>query len=533
MSTRAGPIGRRLGLAGLAGLAGVAGATTALAFAPWKIIVMALAGPALALWSFRRCDRPWAGAGAGLAYGLAFTFLAYHWMLELDLVAYVVLSVLQAGFWAILGAVAAWAARLGSARWLVIVVATWTLIEGARARFPISGFEWGQLGLSTAGTVLRRGAAVVGTLGLTGLLVAVAAALVVVAWDRTARSAVPLAASGIAVAVVTALGALSWTTPGGTLQVALVQADVPCPGAFAQDCPGYTDVLLDTYVARTSALDAVPDLVLWGEDALRSGETLEQVGERFVADFGPLPAPLLAGTATPAGPGRFLRWAALFDVDGTALDGYAKRRPVPFGEYVPLRSVLGGISDVGRLVPSDLVPGTDSAPVALPVNGDTVRLGTVVSWEVTFSRLVRDVAAEADGLATLTTVSSYGTTAASDQLLGTAQLRAAELQKPMAVAATTGRSAVISPTGEITVETGLLTADDVIGEMSLRGGLTPFGRTGDVPVVVLALGAVLLAAAGRRRALKPGDDHRVATPGEHEAHDREARDRETDPSAAR
>ena len=83
----------------------------------------------------------------------------------------------------------------------------------ARARFPLSGFEWGQLGVATADTPLRRAAAVVGVLGVTAALVAVAACVAVLLPGRGSRvvgpgpaarsdgrlrGAVPLAVSAVA-----------------------------------------------------------------------------------------------------------------------------------------------------------------------------------------------------------------------------------------------------------------------------------------------------------------------------------------------
>ena len=470
------------------------GVATTFAFTPTGILAFAILGPAMGLWAFAQARTGRHGAVAGMTYGLAFTFVAYRWMLEVDLVAYVVLSLLQAVFWSFIGVVAARAAHLRPARWVVAVTAAWTLVEAVRSRFPMSGFEWGQLSLATADTPLRPATAIIGALGVTGVLVALAAGAAVVVLDRRPRSVVPLAVGTITLAALVGLGAQAWTTPDGTLRVAVVQSHNPCPRAFAEDCPGYTDDLLNTYVAGTSALPTRPDLILWGEDALLSGDTLDAVGQQFVDRFGPLPAPLLAGTATSAAPGRFFRQAALFDRDGESLDAYAKRLPVPFGEYVPLRDLLGGISDVNRLVPSDMMPGRDPSPVVVPTAGDPAMLGTVVSWEVTFSRLVRDVGRHANGLATLTTVSSYGRSSAPDQLLDAAQLRAAEQQKPMVVAATTGRSAVISPTGEVVAATALLQADSLTATMPLRAGLTPFGRTGDLPVVLLAVVALAFVA---------------------------------------
>lgn len=487
------------------------GAATALAFAPTRWSPLVVIGPALGLWAAARAHGPRSGAGIGLAYGLTFSFIEFRWMLEVDLVAGLLLPAIQACFWAVTGAVVAAASRrLPDGWWVAVSAATWTLVEAARAHVPLTGFEWGQLSMAAADLPVRSAAAVVGALGLTGLIAACAAGLAVLARTRRPRHIVPVAVAALLLTAVAGVGGLRWTTPDGELEVAVVQVDDPCPGAFAEDCPGYADDLLRGYVRGTASLRSPTDLVLWGEDALRGADTLDAVGGQLEALTGGLPAPLLAGTGTPAADGRFLRWAALFDRDGTPLDGYAKRVPVPFGEYVPMRSLLGGISDVGRLVPSDIEPGADASPVVLPLAGRTARLGTVVSWEVTFSRLVRDVARDANGLATLTTVSSYGTSAASDQLLDAARLRAAEHDKPMVVAATTGRSAIITPHGELAATSALFRADRLTGTLPLRTGLTPYARAGD-GAVVLCTTAVLAAAWALRRRRASAPAHGGAT----------------------
>lgn len=480
----------------LAALAG--GALTSLAFAPAACWPFAAVGPAIGLWSAAVAGTVRRGALCGVVYGLAFAFTALHWMLALDAVAGVVLPLVQAAFWAITGGVAAAAARLRPGWWVITVAAAWVLAEAARARVPLTGFEWGQLSMATVELPVRQAPAVVGALGTTGLLAAVAASLaVLVIHGRHWR---PLVIALLLLAGVAGLGTMRWTSPDGDLAVAVVQVDDPCPGAFAAECPGYIDRLAQAYIDRTADLGTDPDIVVWGEDALPDAVTRRAAGAELVARAGTLRAPVLAGVGTPTTPGRFLRWAALFDRDGTVLDAYAKRMPVPFGEYVPLRDLLGGISDVGRLVPNDLEAGDDRSPVELRTDTTTARFGTVVSWEVTFSRAVRAVAGDANALATLTTVASYGRSAASDQLLSIAQLRAAEHQKPMIVAATTGRSALIDPAGRATAVSALFGADELTGPVSLRSGLTPYARIGDAGIIVLAgvVLAIVWFAAWRR-----------------------------------
>lgn len=477
----------------------VAGVATGLAFAPTRLVPLVVLGPAAALATLAHADSARRGALLGLAYGLAYAMVVLRWTIDLHVGMFIALPTVIALWFLLFGAIAGrLAAVLRPAWWVVAVTAVWLLVDAGRARVPLSGVEWGQLGVATADVPLRRASAIVGTLGLSALLVAVAAGLALLV-TRGWRHWGTLAVCVALLLVVTGLGSVQWTSADGSRRVAVVQVDDPCPDAFAVDCPGYGQRLVDAFVQATGDLPGGEDLVVWGESALGGDPAV--AGEAVARALRGLPAPLLAGTATAASPKTLWNRNVLYAADGTVLDAYAKRKPVPFGEYVPWRDVLGGIADVGRLVPRDLLAGDEADPITVPTDsGPPLRVGSVVSWEISFSRLVRDVAADADLLATLTTVSSYGSSPVSDQMLAIAQLRAAELQKPVVVAATTGRSAVIDATGVQRQTTGLYVADTLIEDVELRSGLTPYARAGEVSVVLLAVGALVLALwRGRMR----------------------------------
>ncbi|MEX2446245.1 MAG: apolipoprotein N-acyltransferase, partial [Dehalococcoidia bacterium] len=260
-------------------------------------------------------------------------------------------------------------------------------------------------------------------------------------------------------------------------------------------CADGSDEVRSQLSTATDQLATAPDLVIWGEGVL-TGPTPKAAGAKLTA-LGPLQAPLLVGITSPAADGEFFNRNVLLDRDGEVLGAYTKRQPVPFGEYVPARDRLGRLHEVGRLVPNDMRRGTIKDPLPL----GEVQLGTVSSWEVTFSRLVRDVAPDSHVLATLTTQATYGRSSVSDQLLRAAELRAAEHQRSVIVAATTGRSAVIRPDGTRGPMTALYAADALTASVELRHGRTPFSRVGDLPVALSALVAVLL---GRRKAAPQG-----------------------------
>jgi apolipoprotein N-acyltransferase len=473
-------------------LAGVVGAG---AFPPVDLAILGVLSVALALWLMGVARTRTSGGAVAAAYALGYFGALYLWSARFGLAPYVALVVSQAVFLVPVGVAAARRGGRAPWRWIVGVTAVWTLIEALRARVPLGGFEWGQLGTTAHGLPLLPAAAAVGTLGLTALLVALAAASVTVVkpmgpWGRWRA---PAAVLGVALATV-AVGSVRWTEPMGVMTVAAVQVDPVCPGRYAVDCPGERAELLTRHLAATADIAAPIDLLLWGEGSLSGAP--EAVGRVLVDELGTLPAPLLAGVTTSFDGGRFANRNLLYDRDGELLGSYDKQQPVPFGEYVPARRWLGGIGDVGRYVPADMQQGTSPGELTL----GSRRLGTVSSWEVTFSRLVRDTGRLGQAVIALTTQATYERAPVSDQLLRAAQLRAAELQRPVVVVATTGRSAVIDATGQRVAETRLYGADLLVSPVEVTSGETPFARWGDL----LAVGAagIMLAGTAAQRSLR-------------------------------
>lgn len=482
-------------------LAPAGGAVTALAFPPFDLGALALPGVVIGLAAMAAAGNARRGALVGWLFAAVWYAVLWSWLAQWGWVPVLGLAAGQALFLAPVGALAAVLPRRRPVGWLAGVSGAWTLADAARARWPLGGWEWGQLGYALHDSPARDAAALGGVLGLTFLVVATCAAAAVAITGGAAgtprrRWLLPLAAFGVLVVAV-AVGGRSWTADEGSLDIAIVQVQPPCPGRAAVDCPGEGETLLERFAAATARLSDDVDLVVWGEGAI-GGRGPEEAG-RVVASSvdGGLPAPLLTGVTSPAGPDRFHNRNVLLAPDGEVVDTYAKRHLVPFGEFVPARGLLGRLYGVGRLVPRDAVRGQE--PGRLPF-GD-VTLGTVSSFEGSVARAVRAVGTDAAAITVLSTVTSYGQSPASDQFLAMNRLRAVELQRAVAVAATTGRSTVIAPDGSRSRVTDLMSADVLAGELELRSGATPYARFGDVPAALLA--AALLAggaAAGLRGA---------------------------------
>ncbi|MEM1204837.1 MAG: apolipoprotein N-acyltransferase [Acidobacteriota bacterium] len=168
---------------------------------------------------------------------------------------------------------------------------------------------------------------------------------------------------------------------------------------------------------------------------------------------------------------------------------YAKRRLVPWGEYVPFEEVLPFVGKLARNAGS-FTPGRSVG--LLPFGDET--LGAAICYEVVFPGPVAEqVRAGATVLVTVTNDAWYGDTAAPWQHFRAARFRAAENRRPLLRAALTGVSAVVDPRGRVTArlgvgERGVLRAEIRRGD----GALTPFSRAPWVPV---ALSVVLAAFA--------------------------------------
>ena len=179
-------------------------------------------------------------------------------------------------------------------------------------------------------------------------------------------------------------------------------------------------------------------------------------------------------------------------------------RLVPFGEYVPIESVLtvGGrySARVVKAVGS-FTPGTEYAVGEV----DGHRLGVSICYEAIFPDLLREFTARgADLLVNVTNDAWYGYTSAPHQHFAMAVFRAVENGKYLVRAANTGITAVVDPRGRVLERTALFERRALVHDVPIVPGQTFYSRRGDVFAWGCLGAAVALTAvaAGRRRAAR-------------------------------
>jgi apolipoprotein N-acyltransferase len=433
------------------------------------------------------------GALLGLATGLGFFVPLLVWTGTIaGPLAWLALALLEAAFLAPLGAALTVVTRLRG--WPVWSGALWVAEEALRDRLPFGGFPWGRLAFSQGDTWLTPLAALGGAPLVTFAVALLGGALAALA----VRSGIGVALAAAAVVLVAA-PLVPTPTSGNDVTVAIVQGNVPRLGldAFSQRAAvlhNHANATHDLAAAVRAGTQPQPDLVIWPENASDldpyTDPEAASIIQAAVQDIG---VPVLVG-AVLDGPGDKVRNAGIvWDPASGPGELYVKRHPVPFGEYMPFRSLLRRISSKVDLVPRDFARGTK--PGALDVG--PARLADVICFEVAYDGVVRD-AVRAGGrlLVVQTNNATFARSGETYQQLAMGRLRAVEHGRAVLVAATSGVSAVIAPDGRLVQHTGIFQRDVLMQRVPLRSGSTVATRLGFLPELLLAAVAALAVLTG-------------------------------------
>ncbi|MDH6114465.1 apolipoprotein N-acyltransferase [Kitasatospora sp. MAP12-44] len=401
-------------------LAAAAGLLLAAAFPPyglWPLSIVAVA--ALSLLTRGRTARQ--GAWTGLAFGVPFFLWLLDWMQVIGPDAWIGLSVIEALFVCALGAGLALTSRLrGRSIWAACL---WVAQEWARDRLPFGGFPWGRLAFANTASPYTPLAALGGAplvtfaVALTGALLAVLALALLPRLrrrsDSTAASTsdstepataapaprrpllVPVLAGACAVAVTAAGYAVPVPTGAhdSTAKFAVIQGNVPHPG---MDFLGRPMQVLDNHATETEKLAAAvkagtapqPDVVIWPENSSDVNPFADPLAyQRIDQAVKTIGAPTLVGALVDGPDDQHVQNEGIvWDPTTGAGAEYTKQHPVPFGEYVPFRSVLMKYITRLQRIAKDFYPGKKTGVLQL----GPARIGDVICFEVAYDEIVRD-----------------------------------------------------------------------------------------------------------------------------------------------
>ena len=499
-------------------LAFVLGALTVAGFAPFSLFPLPILTAAILLRLWVRAGTPRRAALAGFAFGLGFFLFGVSWVYvslhefgampaPLAAIATLLFCAFLALFPALTGALVAASPVATTAKLLLVAPAVWTLAEWTRG-WIFTGFPWLALGYSQVPLSPIAGyAPVLGVYGVTLATVATAG-LMVVLWNRfkandecgmmnVEAKPRPLRSAGyiihhssfiILIIWLTgwSLQQVEWTQPvGEPVTVSLLQGNVPQDMKWL---PERTRATLNEY--RELVHSSPAQLVILPETALPlflehvPRDYLEDLAQHVRANRGDI----LVGVPERLPDGRY--YNSVISLGSSATQIYRKTHLVPFGEFIPLRPVLGWIVSVLSIPLQDFSAGpADARP--LDVAGQQVAVN--ICYEDAFGEEIIRQLPRATLLANVSNVAWFGHSIAPQQHLQISQARALEAGRYMLRATNTGMTAIVNPRGTVEHHAPAFTRAVITHAVRGYAGATPYVRWGNY--AVLALLACMLAAA--------------------------------------
>src|SRR5258706_2605787 len=490
-------------------LAAALGAATVAGFAPFDFYFVPWLTLAALIWLWRRAASPKTAAYTGFAFGgglfgagVSWVYVSLHDFGGMPAPVAVPATALLCAFLAFFPAVAGWCAARwgGTSKWnfIAVTAATWTVAEWARG-WLLTGFPWLAIGSSqVASSPLAQFAPLAGVYGISFVLMLLAELLAEFAASlRTAPRQAALLL--LPVAALLGLGPLAgltqWTTKvGDPVTVTLLQGNIPQDLKFRDDfMPRTLRTYVDLTLASRSRLTILPESAL----PLFRHEVPEDLLRLFAEHGRSNGGDVLAGMFDLDRDSGAI-YNTMFSFGSAPTQTYRKHHLVPFGEFIPLKSLIGWVYD--SILHMPLADQARGPRVQEPMNVAGQRVAMDICYEDAFGEEIIRQLPQATLLVNVSNDAWFGDYVAPWQHTQIAQTRALETGRWMLRATNTGITSIIDDRGVVVAHKPPQQAASLSGITQGRSGATPYVRFGNAPVIALCLLIFAGAAWARRRA---------------------------------
>lgn len=410
----------------------------------------------------------------GMTLGMAFYFFGLQWVTNTIInyghlpvaLSYAVLALLAAYlsfYLALFGYLTVWLSRNNDSLFFLLAPFVWTALEYLRSTFTPLSFSWLGLGYSQYDFLpVIQIAEFTGVYGVSWLIVFVNAGIFYILREKqNGRSVLKFSCATILIPILCIGYGLfklndlrhDGAEQGTELRIALAQGNIPQNQKWN---PGFRQQIIKTYQDLTlESANSHPDLVVWPEAAtpfyfgydeietIRIQRLARQAGTALV--FGSPYSEKIDDRPT------VFNSAYMLTKEGDILGRYDKMHLVPFGEYVPFRSLLFFLE---KMV--DTIGNFGSGTEAKIFDLKNERFGISICYEIIFPDLIRQFAKNGAGfLVNITNDAWFGKSSAPYQHMSMAVLRAVENRMPIVRSANTGISGAIGRDGSILKTTGI------------------------------------------------------------------------------
>lgn len=479
-------------------IAVLAGGLLPLAFAPFQFYPLAIIAPAILLFIWQK-SLPLQAFWRGLAFGIGFFGVGVSWVfvsihefgntstpialfITALFVVYLALFPATQGY-----LLTRFLTRPTFSKFCLAFPASWVLFEWFRGWF-LTGLPWLFLGATQVASPLRG---LVPLLGEYGVAFAVTFSSGLIIWAIYKYYAAKKLGASISILLLVfiwcttpLLAHIDWTEPQGQpIKVALIQGNIPQQLKWD---PTYLQTTIQRYYDLTQ-LHWDSQIIVWPEAAI---PTLLQNTKDFLNIMDTQAkqhhATLITGIPIQNGFDYYNGIVVLGNDSGL----YYKRHLVPFGEYVPLGSILRGLIGFFDIPMSNFSPGPLQQN-ALHVQG--LVIAPFVCYEIIYSKMVLSLLPQANLLLTISDDAWFGHSFASAQHLQMGQFRALETGRYHLFSSNNGLTAIITPQGTIQASIPPFQSLTLTGTVQKRIGATPFVRLGTTPILAFMIFLVGLA----------------------------------------
>ena len=372
--------------------------------------------------------------------------------------------------------------------WYFYLPGAFIALEEVRARFPFGGFGWLRVGFSQVDAPYARLASVGGVslLSLATLLLGIAAFQLA---KRGSGLTLPIIAITL---TLSGIFVFPNNSPRQTFQVLAVQGSVPKLGLDFNERA--TEVFYRHLTATEKALAKrkKPALIVWPENSVDVDPfNNAKVGEAITELVDKNDVPLIIGAVLRTA-GKLQNASILFEPKTGATTTYIKRHLTPFGEVMPLRSMLTLFSDLPNQV-EDFTAG--NSPVIHQVG--QAKIAPIICFELIDDRLIQSSAGSSNLFVVQTNSATFANTAQSAQQLAITRIRSIEHARYAVSVSTVGISAIIDTNGVILESTKESVAASINSSVALNATRTLYDRIGEFAwVLVLLIGLGFGAGLG-------------------------------------